>query len=31
MIAAKIIELARSGETDSIALRKKTLGELGLS
>jgi hypothetical protein len=31
MIATKIIQLVRGGETDPIVLRKKVLGELGLS
>ena len=31
MIAATIIQLARSGEADPIVLRKKVLSELGLS
>ena len=31
MIATKIIELARSGETDPIILREKSLSKLGLS
>jgi hypothetical protein len=31
MIAAMIIDLARSGEADPVVLREMTLGELGLS
>ncbi len=30
-IATKVIQLARSGETDPIGLHKKVLSELGLS
>ena len=31
MIASKIIQLARSGETDPIVLREKVLSDVGLS